>query len=63
MALNSGIIETVLGSGERGDGPDGNPLACKLNRPHGVEVYAGIVYVSDSESHRIRAITGLLGQL
>lgn len=60
MALRSGIIETVLGSGERGDGPDGNPLACKLNRPHGVEVHASIVYVSDSESHRIRAITGLL---
>lgn len=60
MSLASGVIDTVLGSGERGDGPDGNPGTCKLNRPHGVCVYQGVVYVSDSESHRIRAIYGLL---
>jgi sugar lactone lactonase YvrE len=59
MRLASGIIDTVLGSGERGDGPDGDPLSCKLNRPHGVCVHEGIVYVTDSESHRVRAITGL----
>ena len=57
MALDSGTIETVLGSGERGDGPDGDPLQCKLNRPHGVFVHAGVVYVTDSESHRLRALT------
>lgn len=57
MTLGNGIIETVLGSGERGDGPDGDPLGCKLNRPHGVFVYAGVVYVTDSESHRVRALT------
>jgi len=61
MQLATGTIETVLGSGERGDGPDGNPLTCKLNRPHGVYVCDGIVYVTDSESHRIRAISGLIG--
>jgi DNA-binding beta-propeller fold protein YncE len=60
MSLASGLIDTVLGNGERGDGPDGDPLACKLNRPHGVCVHEGIVYVTDSESHRVRAITGLL---
>jgi hypothetical protein len=49
----------VLGSGERGDGPDGNPLACAMNRPHGVCVHRGVLYVSDSESHRLRAVTGL----
>jgi len=56
MSLRTGIIETVLGTGERGDGPDGDPLNCKLNRPHGVCVYRGTVYVGDSENHRIRAI-------
>ncbi|MBT8146520.1 MAG: hypothetical protein KJN90_06665 [Gammaproteobacteria bacterium] len=61
MNLNSGILDTVLGNGERGDGPDGDPLGCKLNRPHGVFVHEGIVYVTDSESHRVRAISGLLG--
>jgi DNA-binding beta-propeller fold protein YncE len=59
MLLDSGIIETVLGSGERGDGPDGDPLQCRLNRPHGVCVHDGVVYVTDSENHRIRAVTGL----
>ncbi len=60
MSLVSGMIDTVLGTGERGDGPDGDPLGCKLNRPHGVCVRNGVVYVSDSESHRIRAIYGLM---
>jgi sugar lactone lactonase YvrE len=60
MNLTTGRIDTVLGTGELGDGPDGDPLACKLNRPHGVCVHEGVVYVTDSESHRIRAVNGLL---
>jgi hypothetical protein len=50
----------VLGSGEPGDGPDGDPRQCKLNRPHGVCVHAGLLYVTDSESHRVREVSGLL---
>lgn len=60
LSLSSGIIDTVLGNGERGDGPDGDPLACAMNRPHGVCVHRGVLYVSDSESHRLRAVTGLI---
>lgn len=60
MRLDSGSIETVLGTGERGDGPDGDPLGCRLSRPHGVCVYNGVVYVSDSESHRVRALEGVV---
>ena len=60
MSLATGVIDTVLGNGERGDGPDGDPLSCKTNRPHGVCVHLGIVYVTDSESHRVRAISGLM---
>ena len=60
MALATGVVDTVLGNGERGDGPDGDPLTCKLDRPHGVCIRNGIVYVTDSESHRIRAIFGLM---
>lgn len=53
----SGAITTVLGTGERGDGPDGDPLHCKLSRPHGIYVdRKGIVYVGDSESHRVRVL-------
>ncbi|MGD8287147.1 MAG: hypothetical protein PVI31_00835 [Gemmatimonadota bacterium] len=60
MSLASGRIETVLGTGERGDGPDGDPLTCRLSRPHGVVVHERIVYVGDSESHRIRALEGVV---
>ena len=60
MSLSTGEIYTVLGNGERGDGPDGDPLGCKTNRPHGVCVHNGLVYVTDSESHRVRAISGLM---
>ena len=53
----SGVITTVAGTGERGDGPDGNPLGCRLSRPHGVFVAAdGTVYIADSESHRVRVL-------
>jgi DNA-binding beta-propeller fold protein YncE len=53
--LNRGIIRTVLGTGRRGDGPEGDPLRCALSRPHGVLVDArGMLYVADSEAHRIR---------
>ena len=56
--LKTGVITTVAGTGERGDGPDGDPSRCKMNRPHGIFVDAkGIVYIGDSESHRIRKLT------
>jgi len=61
VGLSDGRIDTVLGNGERGDGPDGDPLACRLNRPHGVCVQDGVVYVGDSENHRVRALTGIVG--
>ena len=54
--LKSGVISTVLGTGERGDGPLGDPLKCKLARPHGVFVHNGIIYVADSESHRVLSL-------
>jgi DNA-binding beta-propeller fold protein YncE len=56
--LKSGIITTVVGAGERGDGPDGPASKCRLARPHGIFVSKdGTVYVADSESHRIRLLT------
>jgi sugar lactone lactonase YvrE len=55
--LDTGIITTVLGTGERGDGPDGDPLRCRLSRPHGVFADRdGTLYVGDSEAHRIRVL-------
>ena len=55
--LESGVISTVLGDGERGDGPDGDPRRCRLARPHGGFVNAeGGLLVGDSEAHRIRLL-------
>jgi DNA-binding beta-propeller fold protein YncE len=54
----TGFIETVVGDGKVGDGPDGDPLKCRLARPHGVFVdSAGKVYIGDSENHRVRVFT------
>ena len=54
--LGSGTISTVLGAGQRGDGPEPDPLACKLSRPHGVLFANGVLYVADSEAHRIQVL-------
>jgi quinohemoprotein ethanol dehydrogenase len=51
--LKIGTIRTVLGTGELGDGPDGDPLKFKLNRPHAVLFANGVLYVADSEANRI----------
>jgi DNA-binding beta-propeller fold protein YncE len=54
--LRKGTISTVIGTGQRGDGPDGDPLACKLQRPHGVFIKGRTLYIGDSENHRIRTM-------
>ena len=53
----SGIVETVVGNGKKGDGPDGIPSNCQLDRPHGVFVNAaGRVFIGDSNNHRVRML-------
>jgi DNA-binding beta-propeller fold protein YncE len=54
--LDSGVITTVLGTGTRGDGPEPEPLKCRLARPHGLFAASGVLYVADSEAHRIRVL-------
>ena len=55
--VRKGTIELVAGTGERGDGPEGDPLKCKLARPHGIFVDAnGSIFIGDSENHRVRVI-------
>lgn len=52
-----GTLELVAGTGEKGDGPDGDPFKCQMARPHGVFVDAdGSVLVGDSEAHRVRVV-------
>lgn len=51
------VIETVVGNGERGDGPDGAALECRLDRPHGVFVSReGRLFIGDSNNHRVRSL-------
>ena len=58
ITLSTGLIRTVLGTGQRGDGPEPDPHRCALARPHGVLVDArGVLYVGDSEAHRIRTLS------
>lgn len=53
----TGNLELMAGTGEKGDGPDGDPLRCKMGRPHGVYVAEdGSVYIGDSEAHRVRVL-------
>jgi len=57
IALTTGVIRTVLGTGQEGDGPEPDPRRCALARPHGVLVDSrGVLYVGDSEAHRIRTM-------
>jgi streptogramin lyase len=53
----SGKLELIVGTGTKGDGPDGDPLKSALNRVHGVFVDKdGSVFIGDSEAHRIRVL-------
>jgi len=53
----NGQVETVVGDGKRGDGPDGDPLKCRLARPHGICIGPpGNLYIGDSENHRVRML-------
>jgi sugar lactone lactonase YvrE len=57
IALKTGVIRTVLGTGQPGNGPEPDPRRCALDRPHGVLVDSrGVLYVGDSEAHRIRTL-------
>jgi streptogramin lyase len=55
--VKTGKLELVAGTGEKGDGPDGDPLACKMNRLHGIFVDSdGSVFIGDTSTHRVRVI-------
>lgn len=59
--LKKGTVELVAGTGARGDGPNGDPLQCKMARPHGIFVDAdGSIFIGDSEAHQVRVIRKVL---
>jgi len=58
IEAKTGKLLLMAGTGEKGDGPDGDPLQCKLARLHGIFVDKdGAVYIGDSEAHRVRVLT------
>jgi streptogramin lyase len=53
----TGKIELIAGTGQKGDGPDGDASTCSLARPHGIFVDAdGAIYIGDTDNHRIRVV-------
>jgi streptogramin lyase len=53
----SGVLSVAAGTGTKGSGPAGDPLACALNRPHGVFVDAdGAVFIGDTDAYFVRVI-------
>jgi streptogramin lyase len=53
----TGNLELIAGTGVKGNGPDGDPLQCALNRVHGIFVDTdGSVFIGDSEGHRVRVL-------
>ena len=55
---SAGVITTVAGTGERGDGGNGGPAtAAQLRNPSGVAVdSAGNLFIADTDNHRIRKV-------
>lgn len=54
---NKRTVELLVGTGNRGDGPDGDPLKCELSRPHGVFLDSNAnLWIGDSENHRVRKL-------
>lgn len=57
IRAGTGKIETIVGDSAPGDGPDGPPLRCRLNKPHGVCVdVQGNVFIGDSSNNRVRKL-------
>lgn len=57
MIDREGKMHLVAGTGEKGDGPGGNSLMCKLNRPHGIFIAKdGQIYIGDSTNNRVRVL-------
>ena len=57
IEARTGNLLLMVGTGAKGDGPDGDPLKCQMARPHGVLADSdGAIYIGDSECHRVRVL-------
>lgn len=51
-------LQLLAGDGQKGDGPDGDPLKCQMDRLHGVFVDPKTkeVFIGDSETNKVRVV-------
>jgi sugar lactone lactonase YvrE len=57
IEVNSGIVTTIAGGHQGGDGDDGYAVDAGLERPHGCGVDAvGNLYIADGINHRVRMV-------
>jgi hypothetical protein len=57
VEAKTGLIHLIAGTGQKGNGGDGDPLKCEMARPHGVFFDAdGSIFIGDSESHKVRVL-------
>ena len=55
--VNTGIVTTIAGGHQGGDGDGGDPLNAGLERPHGCGVdRQGNLYIADGINHRVRVV-------
>ena len=53
----TGIVTTIAGGHQGGDGDCGNAIGCGLERPHGCGVDRdGTLYIADGINHRVRVV-------
>ncbi len=53
----TGRLELIAGDGKKGDGPEGDPLKCRMDRLHGIFVDEnGDIFIGDTNTHRVRVI-------
>ena len=57
-------LQLLAGDGQKGDGPDGDPLKCQMARLHGIFVdpNSGEVFIGDSETNKVRVVRALRGK-
>ena len=54
IEAKTGKLRLIAGTGERADGPDGDPSKCGLAQPRGVFLDTdGLLFIGDSENHRV----------
>ena len=53
----TGVVTTIAGGRQGGEGDGGPAIAAGLDRPHGCDVDAqGNMYIADSNNHRVRVV-------